>query len=391
MARARSSIQRTLAPALATLAVVLLVTACSSSKGNKVGEAPTTTIPAPKVALTPAAGATEVRLDQALGLTVEHGTIATVSVTSSAGPVTGTMSPDHTGWLAMAPLAPTTTYTVKADIVDGAGHHHTETSSFTTAKPTAELHTTLNVGDNGVYGVGMPIIVTLNHPVAAAQHKALEQRMAVTTAPGVTGAWHWFSDTDVHWRPAQFWPSGTQVTVAVNFAGFDAGNGVWGVDGRSVHFAIGDAHVSTVDAKTHQMTVTSNGAVVKVIPVSTGRDKYPTKSGIHVVNERAHQVIMDSATVGIPRDSPDGYYESVLWNVRISNSGEFVHAAPWSVGDQGNTNVSHGCVNASTADAEWFFNFSRVGDVVIVQNTPAQLQPWNGYGDFQVPWASWPN
>jgi lipoprotein-anchoring transpeptidase ErfK/SrfK len=373
--------------------VVLAAVGCSSNSGSerKAAEAPPTTIPAPKVSVTPAAGATDVPLDQALGVSVQHGTISSVSVTSPAGPVQGVLGADHTGWLAQAPLAPTTTYEISADVVDGAGRHHTETSSFTTAKPTAELHTTLNVDDNGVYGVGMPIIVRLNHPVAAAQHKALEQRMAVTTIPGITGAWRWFSDTEVHWRPATFWPAGTKVSLAINFAGFDAGNGVWGVDGRTVPFSIGDAHVSTVDAKAHTMTITNNGAVVKQIPVSTGRDKYPTHSGIHVVNERAQKVIMDSATVGIPRNSPDGYYETVFWNVRISNSGEFVHAAPWSVGDQGNTNVSHGCVNASTANAEWFYNFSRVGDVVIVQNTPLQLQPWNGYGDFQIPWNQWAN
>ena len=127
--------------------------------------------------------------------------------------------------------------------------------------------------------------------------------------------------------------------------------------------------MSTVDANAHTMTVTDNGAVVKTIPVSTGRDKYPTKSGVHVVSDKAPKVIMDSATVGIPRNSPDGYYETVFWDVRISNSGEFVHAAPWSVGDQGHVNVSHGCVNVSTADAEWFYNYSQVGDVVTVVGT----------------------
>jgi len=95
--------------------------------------------------------------------------------------------------------------------------------------------------------------------------------------------------------------------------------------------------------------------------------------------------------VGIPRDSADGYYETVQWNVRISNSGEFVHAAPWSVGSQGRTNVSHGCVNASPTDAEWFYNFSQTGDVVEVVGSPDQLAPTNGIGDWQIPWATWAN
>ena len=137
------------------------------------------------------------------------------------------------------------------------------------------------------------------------------------------------------------------------------------------------------------MTVQENGKPIRTFPISAGSDKYPTKSGIHVVNEKSPKVVMDSATVGIPRDSPDGYYETVLWDVRISNSGEFVHAAPWSVGSQGNENVSHGCVNASDADAEWFFNYTMNGDVVQVLNTPVQLEPWNGYGDWQVPYDQW--
>ena len=188
----------------------------------------------------------------------------------------------------------------------------------------------------------------------------------MTATPAVAGAWHWFSPTELHWRPVHYWAAGTKVSVAAHINGYDAGNGVWGVKDVTVNYRIGDSHVSTVDVIAHTMTVTDNGAVIKVIPVSTGRDKYPTKSGVHVVSDKAQKMIMDSATVGIPRNSPDGYYETVYWDVRISNSGEFVHAAPWSVGDQGHVNVSHGCVNVSTADAEWFYDYSQVGDVVTV-------------------------
>jgi len=98
--------------------------------------------------------------------------------------------------------------------------------------------------------------------------------------------------------------------------------------------------------------------------------------------------VMDSATVGIPAGSPDAYKLTVHWNVRISNSGEFVHAAPWSVGSQGRRNVSHGCVNASPADATWFFKYSQLGDVVEVKNTPAKLELTNGFGDWNVPYPA---
>ena len=188
-----------------------------------------------------------------------------------------------------------------------------------------------------------------------------------------------------------YWSAGTKVTVKAAIAGYNAGGGAWGVKDVTTTYAIGDAHVSKVDTQTHQMAVMNNGVVVRMFPVSTGRDKYPTKSGIHVTNEKLRTTTMDSATVGIPRNSPDGYYETVEWNVRISNSGEFVHAAPWSVDSQGRANVSHGCVNASTADAEWFYNFSQTGDVVEVVGSQEQLQPTNGIGDWQIPWATWAN
>jgi lipoprotein-anchoring transpeptidase ErfK/SrfK len=137
------------------------------------------------------------------------------------------------------------------------------------------------------------------------------------------------------------------------------------------------------------MSVVVNGAVARTFAVSTGRDKYPTTSGVHVVLDKAPSVIMNSATVGIPKGSPDYYYETVLFDVRISWSGEYVHSAPWSVSSQGRANVSHGCVNAGPADAQWFYNLTRRGDVVVVTGTPRPLQSGNGWTDWNMSWAQW--
>ena len=126
----------------------------------------------------------------------------------------------------------------------------------------------------------------------------------------------------------------------------------------------------TVDIASHMMTVTNNGQVVQTFKDSAGRDKYPTMGGLHVVLGKEPDVLMDSQSVGIPRNSPDGYYEHVFQNVNITDGGEFVHAAPWSVGAQGNSNVSHGCVNLAPVNAAWFFNFSQRGDIVNVVNSP---------------------
>ena len=135
-----------------------------------------------------------------------------------------------------------------------------------------------------------------------------------------------------------------------------------------MQFAIGDAHVTTVDVAAQTMTVRNNGAVVGTYPVSTGRAAYPTKGGVHVVLNKVPSIIMDSRTVGIPKSSPDFYYESVLWDVRISDGGAFVHYAPWSLRAQGHQPVSHGCVNANLSTAIAFFNLSVPGDVVDIIN-----------------------
>ncbi len=385
----------------ATLAgVVLVVASCSTgSTGGIAGsqKATTTTLPPPKVTATVENGATDVPVSDSVGLTVTEGTFTKVTMERGPGatfapePGDGVFNDTHTGWLGPGDLAPNTPYQIVAAVNGANGEKSTKSWNFTTGGAPTEIHTTLNVGDGDTYGVGMPIIVKLNTPAPAVTHKAVTDRLQVTSTPAVPGAWRWVSDSELHYRTKDYWPAHAKVSLKIDFAGLHLGKGIWGVDGRTVNFSIGDSHISLVDAAAHTMSVKVNGQQVKNFPVSTGSAKYPTHSGIHVVNEKSPKVVMDSATVGIPRNSPDGYYETVLWDVRISNSGEFVHSAPWSEGAQGNSNVSHGCVNASPADAEWFYNFSMPGDVVQVINTPLALQPWNGYGDWQIPWDQWAN
>jgi lipoprotein-anchoring transpeptidase ErfK/SrfK len=148
--------------------------------------------------------------------------------------------------------------------------------------------------------------------------------------------------------------------------------------------------VSTVDIGSHMMTVTNNGKVVQTFKDSAGRDKYPSMGGAHIVQYKTADLIMDSQSVGIPRNSPDGYYEHVAQDVNISDGGEFVHAAPWSVGSQGNSNVSHGCVNLAPDNAAWFFNFSQRGDIVNIVNSPRPPELTdNGTVDWNTPWDKW--
>lgn len=341
----------------------------------------------PVVSFVPAPGQADVPLSDPVQVSVVSGRLAAVTVSATGQPpLAGQLDPSGGRWVASAPLAPATSYKVAATVQAPDGSTNEASSTFKTLAPKDKLTARVAPLNGTVVGVGQPIAVYLTKPIA--DHAAVERHLTVTTEPAVAGSWHWFSDTQLHWRPQQYWATGTKVTLAAALAGVDFGAGTWGTESRNVAFTIGDAHVSVVDANTHQMTVSTNGKVEKTIPVSTGRDKYPTKSGVHVVMDKEQTTVMDSSTVGIPAGSPGAYKEKVYWNVRISNSGEFVHAAPWSVGSQGRVNVSHGCVNASVADATWFFNYSRLGDVVEVKGTPEQIEATNGFGDWNVPWPA---
>ncbi|HEX2850538.1 MAG TPA: Ig-like domain-containing protein [Acidimicrobiales bacterium] len=328
--------------------------------------------------------------DRPLRIEVDNGTIAGVPAVRRDGHRLIGLRGDGSHWATIDTLVPTATYEVQVKVLDAAGRTTSVNRAVKAADAPRHLHGTITPGDDTTVGVGMPVIVTFNQDVPPDARAAVASRLTVSATPPVDGAWHWMSPHEVHWRPPTYWPAGTAVTATVALDGVDAGGGLWGEGSHTSTFRIGDAHVSTADIAAHTFTVTSNGAVVKTVPMSAGRDKYPTKGGIHIALEKSQVVTMDSATVGIPRDSPDGYYEKVYWDVRISNGGAFVHAAPWSVGDQGVRNVSHGCVNLSNDEAQWFYDFSRRGDVVDIINSGVGPDLWDaGMADWNVPWDAW--
>jgi lipoprotein-anchoring transpeptidase ErfK/SrfK len=328
--------------------------------------------------------------DHPLQVRLARGTLTAVTVEDPQGEaLAGDVAPDGVTWLSAEPPAPLTAYTVRVVAVGSDRQPFEQTLSVTSAAPSNVLRATLAPNDGEVVGIGMPAVVALNRIVAPADRQAVEDRLSVTANPPVDGAWRWITPARLHWRPAAYWQPGTQVEVRSDLNGLKLSDGS-GADEHTVHFTIGAAHVSTVDATTDQMTVTENGQVVKVMPVSLGQKRYPTHNGVHLTLEKSRQVTMDSSTIGIPRNGPGGYYRKVAWATRISYSGEFVHAAPWSVWAQGKRNVSHGCINASTADAKWFYDFTHRGDVVEVVNSvkaPKLYDP--GMSDWNIPWEKW--
>jgi lipoprotein-anchoring transpeptidase ErfK/SrfK len=358
--------------------------AAKGAKGN--GRTPVDPV---RLTVTPRDKATKVALDARAKVVADSGRLRAVKVTAGGGRrrLAGKLDADGRTGVSTGVLAPATRYRVVADAVDDAGAPAREQTSFTTLAPRAELRAAIMPLDGETVGVGLPIGVWFNEPVA--DRGAVERRLQVRSSKRVTGAWHWFNDREVHYRPKSYWPAGAKVTLAARLAGTDAGGGLWGVADRTVSFRIGERRVSVVDVRTHRMKVTSGGKTLRVLPVSTGREKYPTTNGVHFVIEKNAVKLMDSSTVGIPRNSPGGYYQKVGWSVRISNSGEFVHAAPWSTGSQGRANVSHGCVNLSTANAAWYFGLTRRGDVVEVRGSPKRPGASFGVADWNMSWSRW--
>ncbi len=377
---------------LGTVGALLVTTACQPSKSAAPDptSAPTSATPAPPATITtlPADAATAVSPNATVSVRADGGHLVSVDATAADGTaLPGQLSSDSLTWTSVGALTPAVTYSVNADAVNADGSHTRTSSTFTTLTPTAVLRDKVQPLNGEVVGVGMPIIVTFTAPVT--DRTAVAAALQVEMSTPVEGAWRWISKTEVHFRPREYWPAGEQVTLHVNLAGVDAGDGVWGDRSRTVAFTVGDSHISTVDAATHTMTVQVNGEMARTFGVSTGREANPTASGVHVALEKQPTRIMDSATVGIPKGSPGYYNLKVDWDVRISWSGEFVHSAPWSVAEQGIANVSHGCVNVAPADAEWFYNLSRRGDIVDVVGTPKKLAPQNGITDWNLTWDEW--
>jgi lipoprotein-anchoring transpeptidase ErfK/SrfK len=300
------------------------------------------------------------------------GRLGTVRVVSAGGgQAAGMFARSGREWQSTVPLQYGTTYHVFVTAI-GSTHARTEvTSTFGTLIPATFVSASVFPTEGLVVGVGQPIVFHFDQSISttAAQAEVLSH-LEVTESQPVPGGWAWFGPNELHFRPQGFWPAHDQVTVSWDLTGWDAGPGLWGASQGTVQFVVGDAHVSLVNLETDVMTVTDNGRVVALYLVSGGKPTDPTMDGTHIVLDKATVVRMDSATNGIPVNSPDGYDELVYNDVHISDSGEYVHAAPWSVSSQGHTNVSHGCVNISPANAISFFAFSQVGDVVVIAGSP---------------------
>ncbi|TQM62448.1 L,D-transpeptidase [Humibacillus xanthopallidus] len=342
---------------------------------------------------TPQDKATNVAVDTRVTASADKGTLekASLSYVSKKGntvKVDGTL--ENGTWTAGDLLEPGVKYTLalEAKTTDGATIEETRTFRTDNLTLDQQVYVAVSPRDGGTVGIGMPVIVRFDLPVVDKAN--FEKNMHVTTTPAQAGSWYWLSSKEAHWRPATYWKPGTKVKVDAQLNGVPAGGGRWGEMSRTSEFTIGRSVIAKVDLKKHQMKVVINGKVAKTIPVTGGQPGFITRSGVKVIMDKVTNITMRAETIGLKKGDP-GYYSDtpVKWALRLTNSGEFLHSAPWSVKDQGVRNVSHGCTGMSDSNAEWVYKNMIIGDVVETTGTDRPMTMGNGYADWNLSPAKW--
>ncbi|MFC4072129.1 L,D-transpeptidase [Actinoplanes subglobosus] len=395
--RSRGRGRLRLAVAAVLAGTLLLTTACSGDdspswqgggntpEGTTASQGPAAEPTLSTVAVTsPAADAKSVELWSEVKYTSEDPANTEVKVTNAKGDeVKGTADKDGNVWRPTSGLAWNTKYTVSVSTPSAEGKTNSVTSSFTTMKePSNLVRVTSFLADGQKVGVGMPLIMKFGRSIPEKYRAEVERRMVVTATPAQEGAWRWISATEVQYRPKVYWKANSKIFYAVNLKGVKLGDGWYGRSNLTVDMSVGREMIMTVSNKNKQMTVKQDGKVIKTIPVSLGKSSTPSSSGTMVVMEKAAHTVFDTTD----EDPVNGYKTPIDWAQRITYSGQFIHAAPWSEGVQGKRNVSHGCVNVSEAMGKWLFDRTMMGDVISVSGTEEKLKNGNGWTVWNMSW-----
>lgn len=431
----RAHTRRRMSVALAAVGALLMLAACSTGSDagpqqpsgtapvtSGVSTTPATSTPtasptqqdgaaAAVVAIAPAEGAA---LNPITPITVSAGggTLSAVTLKNSAGAVvTGALSADATSWKTTEVLGYGKTYTLSATAKNAAGVKTVKTASYTTLTPSNMTLPYLErlggypLGNGATYGVG--IVPVVHFDEAITNKAAAEKALVVTTTPHVNGSWYWTDNQNVHYRPQNYWPAGTKVTINAKVYGVQVGPGLYGQSDVSGSFTVGRKQVTIAEdnapASVNKVRVyNAAGTVIKTMNTSMGEHTGITVNGLYIsfytmggnytVLSHENPASMCSASYGLPADAPGGYAcEDIYWATKISTDGIYLHQLEDTVWAQNNgQDVSHGCLNLTKDNAMWFFQHSLIGDPVEIRGTkgaPA-ITIWQG-GDWSVPWAKW--
>ncbi len=368
------------------LAAVTVAAGCSSDKNGDSPGKPST--PAAKVTAEPADGAADINPTATISVSVTGGKIDQVALTNPNGKqVTGEFNADRTRFTVTEALGYGVTYTWSGTATGTDGKPVAIDAKFTTVDPKTQAPATINIADNQEVGIAAPIIIQFRGHVE--NKAAAEKALTITSTPDTEGGWAWLPDDNggsrAHWRPREYWQPGTDVKVGAKFYGLDLGGGLFGASDITSEFRIGRSQIVKGNAPSHRVQVVRDGGVVFDFACSYGEgneDRNVTRSGVHVVTEKYEDFMMSNPP----------FYTNVRerWAVRISNNGEFIHANPESLGAQGNTNVTNGCINLSPSDAQQYFPTALYGDPVEITGTRINLSAADGdLYDWTIDWDTW--
>ncbi|MGC5052299.1 Ig-like domain-containing protein [Micromonospora sp. DT48] len=338
----------------------------------------------PELVVSPAEGTRDVPLSGEIGTVVKHGRVTDVRITDDKGAtVPAEPREDGTSWVPSKTLEPKRTYTAEVTATGDSGKTVTRRTTFTTQSKSSKpaVVSTLYFGDKRTYGTAMPVTVAFDPPIPKEARADVQRRLFVKTDPPQPGTWSWVSDgSQVYYRAPDFWRPGTTIKVRAALEGLPIGRESVGDADRRATSKIGRHVQLEIDNASKQMSVIQDGKLLRKLPVSLGKPSTPTSSGKMVIMEKHDFTTFDT------RGSADPYVVDVEDAQRLTWGGEFIHGAPWSEGDQGYANVSHGCTNLSAANADWLMGVTQVGDLVTVKGTEVQLTEGNGWTAWNVSW-----
>jgi lipoprotein-anchoring transpeptidase ErfK/SrfK len=345
--------------------------------------------PAPSLTFRPAEAAKDVAPTARVSIDVRDGWFQRVALTNSAGKaVAGVLNQDRTLYTITEPLGYDSTYTWSGSVVGHDGKPVAVAGRFSTVTPKKKIDGGFQLSDGQTVGIAAPVIIQFDAPIS--DKAAVERALKVTTDPPVEGSWAWLPDESqgsrVHYRSREYYPAGTKVSVDAKLYGVAFGDGAYGAQDMSLNFDIGRRQVVRAEVSSHRIQVVRDEGVIMDFPCSYGeadKARNVTRNGIHVVSEKHADFYMSNPAAGYSNAHE-------RWAVRISNNGEFIHANPMSAGAQGNTNVTNGCINLSTSDAEQYYSSAIYGDPVEVTGSSIELSYSDGdIWDWAVGWDTW--
>jgi lipoprotein-anchoring transpeptidase ErfK/SrfK len=339
-------------------------------------------------------GARKVTVDTLVKAKAAAGTLTKVKLAFSytdrdgrpvKGTVPGKVSKDRASWAAADRLEPAATYRLSMTGKNPEGQSRTTTHTFATEKLTLDEQTwpTLYPLPGSKVGIGMPVVLTFDVPVK--DKKEFQKNLEVISSPAQTGTWRWFSDTQVRFRPAKYWMPGTKVTVRANLNGVKAGGGVYGQKSAATSFTVGRSLVTRINLASDVARVYRSGKLVRTIYVSGGKPGWETRSGIKLIMSKQTNKTFTNEAIGALED----YTLFSRHALRITNSGEFIHSAPWNAAHFGRRNASHGCTGMSNRDAAWMYGNTLIGDPVVTTGSNRRVEDGNGYSDWNLSYAQY--